>query len=99
MTSEERIFQRRSLVHRSTQRFHFGVLGYVLEVVCQLVMFQDHSFFIAQVLDVAGLWVTCGDLRMQVVALHTCVKLRDNPVARIGASGAACPCGQSFVVP
>jgi len=95
MASEERSFLERfssaAAPTSSTLVYRPQVLGFVLEVVRELAMPPSHFLFVAQVLDVTGLWVTCDDLRMQVVAataaLYMCVKLRDNPLERIGIDG------------
>ena len=44
-----------------------------------------------QTLDVTAFWRTLNDLRVHVVAstaaFYVCIKLRDNPLQRIGAGG------------
>ena len=65
MAAAERRVLARSLpvaaLSAVTLACRFNVLGHVREVVRDLALLQDHSNFVAQVLDVTALWVTYHD--------------------------------------
>ena len=84
---EERSFLTKSLPFRSIHRIHFG-MSVCSAALCPLARPQDHSYFVAQVLDATGVWMTCDELRVQVLASAPDVRR----VARQSAGTHRCGC-------